>query len=671
MGSAGRIHSEDHVYVSRRGCPTTKIRSDETRFPRHLISVVGAPRVPALFHESVSEAHTHEKNHEQYYLPSPSRFSSSRRLSGCAPHAHAPTAASPAIPSTWEFAHVPPPVTGSRGMVASDAPLASEAGVQIMRQGGNAVDAAVATAFALAVVLPEAGNIGGGGFMVVRMADGTTASLDFREKAPMAATRDMYLDAKGEPDRPVHQRTSCSRRAGKRHGDVRSAQAVRQTPLASGRGAGHPTRGRRLHRHEGPCGERERRLFAARALPGFRRTVPARTANRCRHGAIWRNPDLAASLTRIATEGPRGFYEGTTAGLIVDEMQRGHGIITHEDLKQYTAVWRDPITATYRKHTIISMPPPSSGGTSIALMAHMLEAYDMRGLGWHSPEGIHLTVEAMRRAFADRNHWFGDPDFVHIPLKKLLSQEYADLRGSSIDPAKATPSAEVGYGPAGPVIESMHTTHYSVADSAGNMVAVTTTVNLGFGSAVTVTGAGFLLNNEMDDFAAKPGSPNVFGLVQGEANAIAPGKRILSSMSPTIVLDPDGAPLLITGASGGPRIITAVFQVITNVVDHGMDITAAVRAPRFHHQHLPDTILMENGGFSADRVDALARDGTRDEGDPASCHFAVHSSVEWGLAWERRIRGRAARRWDTEKQGRRKKEEGNCKAQWRLTNVLA
>jgi gamma-glutamyltranspeptidase/glutathione hydrolase len=508
-------------------------------------------------------------------------------------------------------------------MVASDAPLASEAGVQIMKEGGNAVDAAVATAFALAVVMPEAGNIGGGGFMVVHMADGTTAALDFREKAPMAASRNMYLDAKGEQtDLSITGHLAAGvpgsvmglYEAHRKFGRLPWKQVMEPAIRLAAEGF---TVTKDLAGSVKDDSSRLARFPASLAL-----FIP--DGKPLQAGAIWRNPDLAASLTRIANEGPKGFYEGTTAGLIVDEMQRGHGLITLEDLKQYTAVWRDPITATYRKHTIISMPPPSSGGTSIALMAHMLEGYDLLGLGWHSPEGIHITVEAMRRAFADRNHWFGDPDFIDIPLKKLLSQEYADLRRASIDPRKATPSADVGFGPAGPVKESMHTTHYSVADSAGNMVAVTTTVNLGFGSAVTVAGAGFLLNNEMDDFAAKPGSPNVFGLVQGEANAIAPGKRILSSMSPTIVLDPNGAPLLITGASGGPRIITAVFQVITNVVDHGMDITAAVTAPRFHHQHLPDTILLENGGFSADRIDALHAMGHETKGIQ---HLAISPSI--------------------------------------------
>ncbi len=290
-------------------------------------------------------------------------------------------------------------------------------------------------------------------------------------------------------------------------------------------------------------------------------------------------------------------------------MHRGHGIVTSADLKAYTAQWRTPIRSTYRHHTIISMPPPSSGGICVALIANILEAYDLRGMGWHSAEAIHLAVEAMRRAFADRNHFLGDPDFVRFPQDALLSVEYAQKRRETMYATRATPSADVAHGTPTPRNENIHTTHFSVADSAGNVVALTTTVNHGFGSAVTVAGAGFLLNNEMDDFAAKPGSPNAFGLVQGEANAIAPGKRILSSMSPTIVVDPNGKPLLITGASGGPRIITAVFQVISNVVDYGADITFAVTAPRYHHQHLPDTVLLEQGGFPLERTIALQRMG--------------------------------------------------------------
>lgn len=563
-------------------------------------------------------------------------------LTGCAPVARREAPATSTIPDSWEFHQIPAPITGSRGMVASDGPLASEAGVQIMRDGGNAVDAAVATAFALAVVLPEAGNIGGGGFMVVRMADGTTAALDFREKAPLAASRNMYLDANGDlTDRSINGHLAAGVpgsvaglwEAHKRFGRLPWRAVVEPAIRLASDGfivtkdLAESVRddSARLARWPGSA-----ELF----LPGGK---PLQA------GSLWRNPDLAATLHLIATEGPQGFYGGTTAELIVGEMRRGNGIITKDDLARYTAVWRTPITATYRNHTIISMPPPSSGGTTIALMAHMLEPYDMRSMGWHTPEGIHLTVEVMRRAFADRNHWFGDPDFVQVPLERLLSQEYAETRASTIIPDKATPSARVSSGPAGEVREPMHTTHYSVADSAGNMVAVTTTVNLGFGSAVTVRGAGFLLNNEMDDFATKPGSPNVFGLVQGEANAIAPEKRILSSMSPTIVLDPDGQPLMITGASGGPRIINAVFQVITNVVDHHMDIGPAVMAPRFHHQHLPDVILMENGGFTPGLIAGLAGMGhaTRSIRHLAISASILRSNGVWRGAADPRIGGRA------------------------------
>jgi gamma-glutamyltranspeptidase/glutathione hydrolase len=315
-------------------------------------------------------------------------------------------------------------------------------------------------------------------------------------------------------------------------------------------------------------------------------------------GSHWRNPDLANTLRRISAQGPAGFYEGETAALITDEMKRGGGLVTAEDLTLYRAVWRTPVEFDYRGFRVISMPPPSSGGVTLAMIAGIARRFDLPDLEWHSAEHIHIIAEAMRRAFADRNHYLGDPDFVPIPVPTLVSDTYGARRAKEIDLTRATPSSRIAHGPG--IQEGMHTTHFSVADGAGNVVAMTTTINLGFGSAVTVTGGGFLLNNEMDDFAAKPGSPNVFGLVQGEANAIQPGKRVLSSMTPTVILDRAGKPLLVTGAAGGPRIITSVFQVLSNVADFGMDIDAAVAAPRFHHQHLPDHLLIEAGGYEAD-----------------------------------------------------------------------
>jgi len=524
-------------------------------------------------------------------------------VQGCLP-AHRQTAGKGTVPPAWPFRADSGATPAAHGSVASDEPLASTVGVDVMREGGNAADAAVATAFALAVTMPEAGNIGGGGFLVVRMTDETTAALDFREKAPMTARRDMYLDSAGRPtDRSITGHLAAGvpgSVAGlwelhRKFGRLPWTRLVEPAIRLAERG--FPV-SRDL---EGSIKADSARLIqfpASAALFFGNGHTPA-------IGTLWRNPDLAATLRRIADRGPAGFYEGETAELILKEMKRGPGLITAEDLKRYTAVWRNPVETVYRGYRLVAMPPPSSGGITLASITHMLENVDLHAMGWHSPAHVHHVVEAMRHAFADRNALLGDPDFVSIPQDSLLSIAYAARRRADIDPYRATPSRKVAPGIATAPHESMHTTHFSAADSAGNVVALTTTINLAFGSAVTVAGAGFLLNNEMDDFASKPGSPNVFGLVQGEANAIAPGKRILSSMSPTIVLDRSGSPLLVIGASGGPRIITGVFQVLSNVVDFDMDISAAVTAPRFHHQHLPDTIFFEESGFHPEDLEAL------------------------------------------------------------------
>ncbi len=321
-------------------------------------------------------------------------------------------------------------------------------------------------------------------------------------------------------------------------------------------------------------------------------------------GSEYSQPDLAATLRRIQEHGTDGFYAGETADLIVAEMERGGGIITREDLATYRAAWREPIAFTYRSHTIYSMPPSSSGGVAMAEIANMLEAYNLATLGWHSSAQIHLMVEAWRRAFSDRNEYLADPDFVEMPLERLTSKRYAALRGADIRSFRATPSSDVGPGLARPE-EGENTTHFSVVDRAGNAVAVTTTVNSWFGSKVTVAGAGFVLNNEMDDFAAKPGTPNQFGLVQGENNAVGPGKRMLSSMTPSIVVNPVGELFFVTGTPGGATIITTVFQTIVNVIDYGMNVREAVNAPRVHHQHLPDQIFVEAGGLDSTVVAEL------------------------------------------------------------------
>ena len=489
-------------------------------------------------------------------------------------------------------------------MVTTDAPLATDVGVRILRAGGNAVDAAVATAFALAVVYPEAGNLGGGGFMVTRMADGTMAALDFREKAPLAATRDMYLDAQGNVTDAsvvgylasgVPGAVAGLYAAHDRFGELPWKDVVEPAIRLAEQGF---IVDRELAGSITGAADRLRRFDGSRAL-----FLPA--GQPIAEGTRWRIPELASTLRRIAERGPAGFYQGETADLIVAEMQRGGGIITHEDLRRYEAKWRDPVVFVYRGHTVVSMPPPSSGGLTLALIANVLEGYDLRALGWHSPEMLHLTAEAMRRAFADRNHYMGDPDFVQVPRPQFLSEQYATQLRGTIDRRKATPSSEVRPGTL-EMHEPDHTTHFSVVDENGNAVALTTTINDLYGSGVTVTDAGFVLNDEMDDFTSKPGTPNMFGLVQGVANAIEPEKRMLSAMTPTIVLAPESnRPFIVTGARGGPRIITATWQVISNIVDYGMDVTTAVNAPRVHHQHLPDVLHYEDGGLPEETIRAL------------------------------------------------------------------
>lgn len=437
--------------------------------------------------------------------------------------------------------------------------------------------------------------------MVTRLADGSVTALDYRERAPAAASRDMYLDAQGELTESsvlghlaagVPGTVMGMWEAHQRHGTLPWESLVQPAiDLAEGfevmdRFAGSISGSRSaLERFD-----TTRETF----LPGG---VPPEV------GTVFRQPDLARTLTRIRDAGPDGFYRGETADLIVAEMARGGGIISLEDLAGYEAAWRTPVTFSYRGYTIHSMPPSSSGGATLALMANIVEQHDVASLGWNSAEHIHLLAEAWKRAYSDRNQVLADPDFVDVPVARMISDAYAIERGADIALDRATPSSEIGPGLA--VGESTETTHYSVVDRFGNAVAVTTTINSGFGSKVTVAGAGFLLNNEMDDFAAKPGFPNQFGLVQGEQNAIEPGKRMLSAMTPTVVEDAEGRLLFVTGTPGGSTIITTVFQTIMNVVDFGMNVTQAVNAPRVHHQHLPDLIYFENGGVAPEVQAAL------------------------------------------------------------------
>ena len=511
----------------------------------------------------------------------------------------------------WSFGGRARVTEGTHAMVVSGSAIASEVGRDILRQGGNAVDAAVAVGFALAVVHPEAGNIGGGGFMVIRLADGTVQALDYRETAPARATRDMYLDERGEPtERSITGHLSAGvpgAVAGLTEAQRRFGRLPLATVIAPAIRLARDGFVVDDYRSESIADDSARlvRFPASRAsfLPGGARPAP---------GTRLRQPDLATTMEAIRDHGPDGFYRGRVADLIVAEMERGGGLISHEDLTGYRAIWRDPIVLRYRAHTIYSMPPASSGGVTMGEILNILEGYDpLPPFG--SPALVHLEAEAMRRAFTDRNTYLGDPAFVRNPVDRLLSKAYAaDLRKGIGDHASATPGFE-------PARTGASTTHYSVVDADGVAVSCTTTLNNSYGSAVTVTGAGFLLNDEMDDFATAPGKPNMYGLVQGEANAIAPGKRMLSAMTPSLVLDPAGRLLLVVGTPGGPRIITMVYHVISNVIDHHMPLAEAVEAPRMHHQGLPDTLQVERGGFPAATLDSLRARG-----------HAVGSGGYWG-----------------------------------------
>jgi gamma-glutamyltranspeptidase/glutathione hydrolase len=507
-----------------------------------------------------------------------------------------------AVPADWPFPLDAKPVEAAHGMVVSTDAYASDVGARILEAGGNAVDAAIATSLALAVVNPEAGNIGGGGFMLVRLADGRTAALDYREKAPLAATRDMYLDGNGE----LTDASVLGHLAAAVPGTVSGLwEAHRRYGALPWRDLVEPA----LRLAEG-FEVRERQARSLRAYESDLRIYPTTEMTFLPDGGppavgdTFAQPELAETLRRIQELGRDGFYRGVTADLIVQEMEHGGGIITHEDLAGYEAAWREPIQFEYRDHTVISMPPSSSGGATLAETANILEGYDLAKRGWHSPETIHLLAEAWKRAYADRNAYLADPDFVPMPLERMISKAYGEERRATISLDRATPSLDVGPGLGTPERERQ-TTHLSVVDAAGNAVSLTTTLNSFYGCKVTVAGAGFLLNDEMDDFAARPGTANQFGLVQGENNAIEPGKRMLSAMTPTIVLDPVGRLLLVLGSPGGATIITNVFQNISNVIDFGMGIQAAVNAPRLHHQHLPDRIQYEPKSLRPATVAAL------------------------------------------------------------------
>jgi gamma-glutamyltranspeptidase/glutathione hydrolase len=536
------------------------------------------------------------------------------------------------FPAGWPFRAERTPAAGSRGMVVSADSLASAAGLAVLREGGNAIDAAVAVHFALAVVYPQAGNLGGGGFMVVRTADGREATLDFRERAPLAAGRDMYLDEDGKAG-------SSSRTGHLAAGVPGSVAGMAKAHRRFGRLAWdrllEPAR--RLAAEGFPVSERLHDALAAQ-MERFSR-FPATASiflpegRPPSSGTVLRQPDLARSLDALSDSGPHAFYRGWIADSIVAEMERGGGLISKRDLAEYRALWRRPIVIKYAGRRLISVGPPSGGGVVLGEMLGMLERFDLSGLEYRSADEIHFLAEAMRRAYADRNRHLGDPDFVSVPIDRLLSPAYLDSLGKTIDPARATPSEpDVAVAP-----ESAQTTHYSVVDSAGNAAAVTTTINGSFGSAAVVRGTGFLLNNEMDDFTTRPGEPNMYGLVQGESNSISPGKRMLSAMTPTIVIAPDGRTELVTGTPGGPTITTSVLQVVIAQLDHGLGAQQAVNAPRVHHQHIPDLLRYERGGLEPSVIEELERRGHRLEeragfsGDVQSIYVAP-DGVRYGAA---------------------------------------
>ncbi len=519
------------------------------------------------------------------------------------------------VPATQVFAQRPA-IEAPHGMVASAHLLASEAGVEILQKGGNAVDAAIATGLALSVVYPWAGPLGGGGFMLVHLADGRQIAIDYRETAPAAATREMYLAPDGSLIKDAGSSTKGWRASGVPGNVAGFAYALGKYGSGKITWAELCEPARRLaadgHRMSQTTALALRNAEPLLGLFDESRSIFLKGGAFYSAGEIWVQSDLGATFSRLQQHGPREFYEGETAQLIATAMQKNGGTITLADLKAYRPVERTPLRGNYRGHEIVTMPPPSSGGIALLQMLGMLEPHDVRALGHSSAAKYHLFAEVMKRAFRDRAEYLGDPDFVHLPVRELLDPAYVRGRMRDFSPARATPAAAVqpGLGKfvAAPGNESTETTHFSVVDAAGNAVANTYTLNGGFGSGVTIPGTGILMNNEMDDFTSKPGAPNMFGLIQGEANAIVPGKRPLSSMTPTLVFK-DGKLLLVTGSPGGPTIINTVLQVITNVIDHQMPVMAAVEAPRIHNQWMPDVVTFERFGMSADTMASMKARG--------------------------------------------------------------
>ena len=528
------------------------------------------------------------------------------------------------------------PVHAPHAVVVSIHELGSRAGLDILRAGGNAVDAAVATGFALAVVHPQAGNLGGGGFMLIRLADGRMHFVDYREMAPAAATANMYLDAQGNV---IENASLIGYKAvgvpGSVAGMVYAEKAYGKLTLGQVMAPAI-----KLAQEGYPLAWQDSRDFQDEDLARFpeSRRIFQRNGNYYKQGEVFRQPELARTLERIAHD-PADFYHGAMARELAASVQKGGGLITAEDLARYEVKEREPIRGTYRGYEIISAPPPSSGGIALIEILNILEGYDLGKAGDRSAASVHLTVEAFRRAFYDRAEFLGDPDFSKIPVAQLIDKKYGTAWRESIDPTQASVSKDLKrpaifseleqyasqHSQPLAVHEPAHTTHYSVVDSDGSAVAVTTTLNDSFGSRVTAEGLGFLLNDEMDDFAAKTGVPNLYGLIQGPANAIGPGKRPLSAMTPTIVLK-DGKLFLVLGSPGGPRIITTVANILMGVVDYGMNIQEAVNAPRFHHQWLPDVVNFERW-FSPDAVRLLEQMGHKVEsGETAGGDLAPYWS---------------------------------------------
>ena len=523
------------------------------------------------------------------------------------------------------------PLRTRSAMVVAQEPMAADVGAAVLKSGGNAVDAAVAVAFALAVTHPSAGNLGGGGFLLLRLPGGESTFFDFRERAPKAATRDMYLDEAGNL-------TRASRVGWKAAGVPGTVRGLEMAHRKYGTKPWAELLAPAIAMAEKGV---EVSWAEARSMCGAKRLMEEFEESRrifLKGGACWEpgerlvQPELAGVLKRIAREGAKDFYEGETARILAEESAKGGGLITLEDLRGYRAVERAPLKGAYKGFDILTAPPPSSGGIGLLQMMAMLEGTGYEKAGAGSAAASHYLAEVMRRYYADRAEYLGDPDFGKIPVEGLLSKAYAAERRKGIRKERATPSAELSWGrPAG--YEGEETTHFNVVDESGAAVAFTYTINGSYGNGVTVPRLGFLLNNEMDDFAAKPGTPNMFGLVQGEVNAIEPGKRPLSSMTPTIVTR-EGKLFMVLGAPGGSRIITGVTQVLLNVIDFGMTVQQAVDQPRLHHQWQPDTLYLERG-FSPDTRALLEGRGHRVEetGNVGSVEAILVGTDAQGRVW--------------------------------------